>query len=364
MNMITLGQYCTRPHGTQCTRCQTACPHGAISFSQEGLPVIDNEACTRCAVCMGVCDEFSASTTSARGLYEHLKKVALAGELVDLTCKENVFPGLEPARNVTVLPCLACMPAELWTLLLAENVPLCLAMDLKYCDKCTKAPHIGELLFSRCVELAEARTGNQVRFDRVIPELTEEDKAAAAAGNPSHRREAFESVKDDALGIVNGTRHLKNSDTLKHVYRDRERNRMRGLLNLADRKAVDESLGGAKTQRVMFPSHKMLLESVAACDQCRTSVEILASATDADCCVDCFACTKACPSHARLEANDKLDYDPRYCIGCGACALACEKDAVYFVEGTARDVLPDFVAHIDPLKAQATTAKQAKKPRR
>ena len=42
MNMITLGQYCTRPHGTQCTRCQTACPHGAISFSQEGLPVIDN----------------------------------------------------------------------------------------------------------------------------------------------------------------------------------------------------------------------------------------------------------------------------------------------------------------------------------
>ena len=40
---------------------------------------------------------------------------------VVLTCKENVFPGLEPAANVVVLPCLACLSPEFWTLVLTEN---------------------------------------------------------------------------------------------------------------------------------------------------------------------------------------------------------------------------------------------------
>ncbi len=30
---------------------------------------------------------------------------------------------------VSVLPCLACIPPELWTLLLAENIPLCAILE-------------------------------------------------------------------------------------------------------------------------------------------------------------------------------------------------------------------------------------------
>lgn len=62
------------------------------------------------------------------------------------------------------------MPPELWTLLLAQNVPVCVACDLKYCEDCPRAAQIGELLFTKAIEIAEAQTGENVHFDREIPE--------------------------------------------------------------------------------------------------------------------------------------------------------------------------------------------------
>lgn len=166
MKVLTIPEHCTRTHGANCTRCQLACPAKAISFDEAGAPVIDRDACTKCGVCMGVCDAFSSSSATALRLYDHLRKVAMRGEIVYLTCEENVFPGFEPAKNVTVLPCLACVPPELWTLLLAQNVPVCVACDLKYCEDCPRAAQIGELLFTKAIEIAEAQTGENVHFDR------------------------------------------------------------------------------------------------------------------------------------------------------------------------------------------------------
>ena len=130
MDIMTIGEYCVRPHGGSCERCKIACPAQAISFeNKSAIPSIDTQACTKCGVC-----RFRFADGAFVGLhlcavrrYEHLRRVAMRGEIVYLTCKENIFPDFQPAKNVTVLPCLACMPPELWALLLAQNAPLCIA---------------------------------------------------------------------------------------------------------------------------------------------------------------------------------------------------------------------------------------------
>lgn len=352
MKMLTVENHCVRPHGASCERCRIACPAGAISFDAEThLPVIDEDACTQCGVCMGVCDAFASSTTTALRLYEHLRRVAMRGEIVYLTCKENVFPGFEPAKNVTVLPCLACMPPELWALLLAQNAPLCIACDLKYCDDCPRAAGRGELLFTRAVEMAETWSGGEVRFDREIPEL-DDTAVATAAREEFGRREAFDSAKNDALDIISGKRRLKNSDTLKDVYRKKERKRMQDMLNLTEGDIINEFAEEGRSRRIMQPRRRMLLEAVVAKPEAAANIDIVVSATDHGTCVECLDCTKACPTGARMASpeNGSLAYDARYCIGCGACVAACPTASIELVETSLADLLPDGpgVAAVEP----------------
>ena len=342
MKMITVDTHCVRPHGASCERCRIACPASAISFDGEtGLPVIDEQACTQCGVCMGVCDAFTSSTTTTLRLYEHLRRVAMRGEIVYLTCKENVFPGFTPAKNVTVLPCLACMPPELWALLLAQNAPLCIACDLKYCEDCPRAAGRGELLFTRTVEMAETWSGGAVRFDREIPEL--EEDAASIARDEFGRREAFDSAKNDAIDIISGKRRLKNSDTLKDVYRKKERKRMQDMLNLTEGDVINEFAENGRSKRTMQPRRRMLLETIVAKPEAAAGIDVTVSATNHASCVECLDCTKTCPTGARMAdpADGSLAYDARYCIGCGACVAACPTESIELVGASLAELLPD-----------------------
>lgn len=343
MKMLVMPEHCVRPSGVACERCRIACPVDAVSFAGDScVPTINQKACTACGVCMGVCDAFTSAKTTVLALYEHLRRVAMRGEVVYLTCKENLFPGFSPAKNVTVLPCLACMPPELWALLLAQNVPLCLACDLKYCDDCAKAPGRGEMLFSRAIEMAEEWTGGEVRWDREIPELEIAEEPADDARFA--RREAFDSLRTDAFDIVSGKRRLKNSDTLKDVYRKRERKRLQEQLNLADGEILNAFAEGGRSKRTMPPRRRMLLEACAANAEVAARAEIVVSETDAQRCVDCLDCTKRCPTGARMAspADGSLSYDARFCIGCGACEQDCPREAVELAEASIASIVPDL----------------------
>ena len=336
MKIIALPELCVRPHGASCRRCALACPVDAISFPDDAsAPVIDEERCTKCGICMGVCDAFTSSTTNTRRLYEHLRRVAMRGEIVYLTCKENIFPGFKPAENVTVLPCLACIPPELWTLLLAENIPLCVACDLHYCEDCDIAPERGQMLYTHAMDLAQEWTGHEIRYDREIPERqSKADMALERYG----RREAFDSLKNDALDVVSGRRSLKSSDALKEMYRTRERRRMQEKLKLRDGEIVNPHADAGRTKRIMMPRRRMLLESIVAEGSVEDAVSLTISATDAHACIENHDCVKVCATGARSispETGD-LDFDPKYCIGCGACVNACAMGAVSLETVSAR----------------------------
>ncbi len=348
MRMIVAPEFCVRAFGAECERCRIACPVSAISFdAQADAPMIDADICTKCGVCMGVCDAFRSSSASLQALYEHLRRVAMKGDVVYLTCRENLFPGFNPASNVTVLPCLACMPPEMWALLLSQNVPLCLACDLRYCDGCDTAPDRGEMLFTRSIEIAEEWTDEAVHWDREIPEF--EEKSSSRSTNQFDRREAFDSLKGDAIDIVTGKRRLKNSDTLKDIYRKRERRRMREKLNLTDGELINRFAEGGRSQRLLHPRRRMLLEAVAASPAVGHRAETTVSKTDENLCAACLTCTKVCPTGARIPSpkDGALDYDPRFCIGCEACLSACPYGATSAVETTIAEIAPDLVSPVN-----------------
>ena len=313
MKVLTIPEHCTRTHGANCTRCQLACPAKAISFDEAGAPVIDRDACTKCGVCMGVCDAFSSSSATALRLYNHLRKVAMRGEIVYLTCEENVFLVLSRRKRhgSAVLGVRASRAVDASCLL--QNVPVCVACDLKYCEDCPRAAQIGEpspFLSSSFSSFSprplksprrkRARTFTSTSLDLRICAPVE-----AVVDDEFDRRAAFDSVKDDAFDIISGRRRLKQSDTLKEAYRKKERERMREALNLSEGEYLSDALSRrGRATRVMPPRRRMLLEAYAAKPDIAENVEVAVSATDHDACVECLDCVARCASGARIATKE------------------------------------------------------------
>ncbi|MCB7037266.1 4Fe-4S binding protein [Eggerthella sinensis] len=344
--IVVLRDYCTRTHGAACDRCALACPHDAISFAEDGRPVIDADACTRCGICLGICDAFSSSRVTMIDVHARIRRIALRGEDVVLTCKENIFPGLEPAANVVVLPCLACLSPEFWTLVLTENIPVRISADLAYCAECDRAGDMGEMLYSHAVQTAEEWSGQSVGYLDVIPE---KENLVKDLANPEgvDRRSAFTNLVGDVGDIASGKRRLRNSEVLQQFYERKERARARARLNLVDGVQFNEFVPAGRTKKTMWPKRQLLLEAIDRNPDIAERVPVVISETDCSLCTNSLACVEACPTGARFPSPEDgtLDYDARYCIGCGLCVDACPHGAVELVETTAAVFAPDEDEH-------------------
>lgn len=334
--IAVLRGFCMRAQGAECARCALACPAGAVSFADGGRPVIDADACTRCGICLGICDAFASPRITMDDMHERFKRIAERGDDVVVTCKENVFPGLEPASNVVVLPCLASLSPEFWTLVLAENIPVKLAADLAYCADCDRAGEMGEMLYAHAIETAEAATGRTVGSLDLIPE---KENLLKDMANPVgvDRRSAFENLVGDVGDIASGKRRLRNSEVLHEFLERREKARAQARLNLSDGIDFENFVPQGRARKTMWPRRKMLLEAIGCDPSIAERVSVTVSRTDCDLCANLLACADACPTGARHAdpATGKLAYDVRYCSGCGLCVSACPEGAVELEEATA-----------------------------
>ncbi len=330
--------YCTRSKGTACERCAMACPADAIYFNEESLPAIDAQACTRCGICLGICDGLSSTRITMEDLHKRMARIAQLGDDVYITCKENVFPGLEPASNVVVLPCLAMLSPEFWALLLAERICVRIAADLRYCADCDRAGGIAETLYTMAIETAQAWTEEDVLFSRRIPEKQKMlDTLVDSTG--IDRRGAFNNLVSDVGNVASGKRRLKNSQVIRQFHEQRERARAAARLRIAPNSPFADFLPEGTVKRTLTPKRKMLLDAFQSMPEMAERVILRVSQTDENLCDGNGACTEVCPTAARGIAPDtgEISFEIRYCIGCGNCVNACPTGALSIEElsGTA-----------------------------
>ena len=184
-------------------KCIEACPKGAIAIANASAAV-DAHACTKCGICVGVCDGFAIPGASVEAVFSQMRKIALTGEKVVLTCSYLLPSSFTPADNVIVLPCLAMLPPELWTCALALGIDLAVAVIFEECEACKRTNSQGLERFSCAIEQAEDVTECTVAIIDDVPEAQVAPTLMQTLGDASgkDRREALLDLKDQAEDIA------------------------------------------------------------------------------------------------------------------------------------------------------------------
>ena len=345
--VVFLRDFCTRPFGSSCTRCIDACPKGAIAFAN-AQAAIDSQACTSCGICVGACDAFSLADISAEGVRTHMRKIAFSGQDVILTCSYVLRRGFEAADNVVVLPCLAMLSPELLAVSLAEGQKLAVAVAFDACEACTRTKGRGMDLYSAAIEAAEAACERTVGFTDDVPERRKESSllGTLAASEPASRRDAIESLKDQAVDIASGSYRTRKSEAVQEAREQSGRWEAEAWIGGAvGGPEANAHAEGGLTREALFPRQRMLLEAAAASDAVAVRFQVSLSRTDAALCKNDLSCTKACPTGARQPSPEDgtLRFARRLCIGCGLCVAACTHGAVSLREACAGELLPGAV---------------------
>ena len=251
---------CERLKGETCSRCATVCPASAISFADSGEPVIDNALCTRCGICIGVCDSFASNRITTVDHAKRMERKAKATGRLYLCCKEDVFEGLEPAANVVVLGCLSALSPEFTTYLLSTGIEVVLCHDLAYCENCARGGSFGGRLWQRAFLLAQEWSGRQIGSTDAIPE-TEHLMQKMAAPD---RRTLFTGAIGAVGEVASGEYRARKSTVVEDFLARREQMRAESHGNAEAGLFLDED-SRRQSEQSRF-ARKLLLEEAIAKD--------------------------------------------------------------------------------------------------
>ncbi len=358
--ILVLRDFCIRSANVACARCVDVCPAGVISIAGDTV-TIDAGSCTLCGVCQGACDAFTSSGIKVGDIDAAVMRIALAepGREVIITCDRNVAEGGTPASNVVVAPCLAMIPAELWTKFLARNVNISVAIDLAACSDCpTCAQKTGtepgggaadehpcqsaDSIYTDAIAQAETWSGKQVGFSENIPTAADEGLFAslAQAGKEGGRRGAFSDIFASLKDASSGELRKRTDPRLRSFIEQNERTRSRARLNLGNGQEFNRFTPTGRVRTIMHPSRQMLLNAIEADPDMAKRVQLSITQTNPDACAGDLRCARVCPTGARRPdaQTGRLAFESRLCIGCGACAKVCRHDAIA-IESVTADTL-------------------------
>lgn len=338
-----------------CTRCEDACPSGAITLDG-GNPALDLDQCVRCGICLHECptDVFNQRNVPENILAQTVRQ--LVPKPIGLACSIHPEPGMTDAPVVGVVRhqrCLAALSPE-QLLELSRDGERVLWLDDTICERCP----IGE---AQAVIARSARTANQL---------------LEATGRPAtvHVQSAENSQRQERR-----TEHRVLDGMQPRFSR---RGLFGALGQLAKEKATeamdflpDPEPEGPVPVEERLPyrvprSRERLLEHMArlfssgeaeegTSRPARLSVRDIPFAQvsiSAEACSGCGLCARFCPTGALAFSGDilgigrtgdqpepfALSFRAAICIDCGICAAACPDDAIHFGEDLAvEDLIAD-----------------------
>ncbi len=343
--IVFLKDYCTRLRGAVCERCVQACPAQALSFAENGFISVNHDACSKCGICLGICDALASTQTSFTDIHAQLRRIAVSGNTALITCRQcykNPASTSENPNNTVVLPCLAMPSPEFWTLILSENLPFALAIDFEWCASCETGGEVAEMLYTYAIEAAETYTSKEIPFiEASLGELS-----ARSSTSSQERRELFSSTYETVRDIASGAYRLQHSKKLQTFFEEQARSKARTSLSLDEMPVINPFAPQGSVPPTLFPKREMLLEALGYNSSIAENIPVTISETDKNSCNNCLTCLASCATGARqADTQDgTLRFSPSYCVGCGACEIACPQEAIHMIQVQAAALMSESEA--------------------
>lgn len=330
---------------SECRRCADACPHEAISLSDEGASLVAN-ACKDCGLCVSACHTDAWSSPSFKPI--DLLREAIQRTAFSLACEPS---GCGVGADATV-PCLGAIDAVWLAYMARRRIPVTLHGS-GHCGDCvhgrtgaaqlqTNLEALDELLKAATPPTAD---GEPLSPEWLLPVLAHDQRA------PDKRE------KMASKGAVAASRRQLFQRLFRH----------------GSRTPAEPGQGGAPAQAPGKVPEKAIRAGAYALSEQRELLQIVCRRKDGapfhvvyhealpllqlslqPGCTLCEACFRVCPTGAlQIEENPgdwALTFQTDRCVACAVCLEVCQPKVL--------DAAPSFDARPD--QAAITLIRQTK----
>lgn len=309
--MLTQPEYrasrCTRfrYRYSACTRCADACPHEAVSLSDEGVR-IDAGACQNCALCAAACPTEALLAADNLPRIEVLKRVAKR-PAVRFACAPSQLAGDE------IVPCLGALDSAMLAYLASRGIVVTLAGEA-HCAECPQGTRGAERLDAN---LEAVETLRRSIGDAKWAAIVVSDEGSPESGGIKHspaRRHLFRRfVGRGADQLTQAPSGVETPPVpLKAI-------RIGAPFSTAGRELLQLLFEGAPENAAPVPAHDTLFAARVAIQPG---------------CTACEACARACPTGAmqirESTTSWRLAFEFSRCVGCGVCIEVCQPRVLEF----------------------------------